>query len=215
MRDFVGRHLLFLQQIKQHAGIDCPAARSHHQTIERGEAHGGVKAPSLMQGAETRAIAKMRHHYSLPGPFRPERGEAACDIFEREPMKAVAADAALLEMPGKGKTACRRPQAVMERRIEAGDLQHVWLQGFHDPDRRQTARLVQGCERRQGFQRRERLIVDYDWTGKIAATLHDAVSHGDKPASCKIVLYPGEYIGEQAIALSLAGGAVLLEQILA
>jgi hypothetical protein len=41
------------------------------------------------------------------------------------------------------------------------------------------------------------------------------MADGGKPVARKIVLNPGKYIREQAIALAIAGGATFLEQLLA
>src|SRR5437899_10194375 len=168
-----------------------------------------------MQGAEARAIAEMRHRRAFLCRLRRERGEAARDVFEGEPMKTVAADAALFKMPGDGKAARRRRQVVMEGGIEAGDLRQPRLQRSHRPDRCQTARLVKGRKRYQCFQRRESLVGDHDGAGKIAPAMNDAMAYGGKSTPCEIILDPSKYIGEQAVALSLAGGAALLEQLLA
>ena len=84
----------------------------------------------------------MRHYCSFSHPFGSKRGEATGDVFERQPMKPVAANAAFFKMSGKGKTARGGHQTVMESGIEASDLQQARLQGLHRPDRRQAARLV-------------------------------------------------------------------------
>src|SRR6185312_7296359 len=143
MLNIIGRHFVFLQQIQYYAGIDRPAARSHHEAVERSEPHGGVETFALVQRAQACAVAEMRHHRAFLHPSRPECGQTTRDIFEGESMKSVATDAALFVLPWDGKATRRRGQPMVEGGVEACDLREPRLHGSDRPDRREAAGLVQ------------------------------------------------------------------------
>ena len=55
--------------------------------------------------AKARAVAEMGDHGALGRKLRRDVGEPACDIFERQAVKAVAADAALFIASRNGEAA--------------------------------------------------------------------------------------------------------------
>ena len=65
--ELLRRQAALALQIKQDAGIDRPAARAHHHTVERREAHGGIDAPAIAHRAEACAAAEMRDNGSFTG----------------------------------------------------------------------------------------------------------------------------------------------------
>ena len=59
MLDVLGAHALLGQEIEHDAGVELAWARSHRQTVERGEAHGALDALPGVDGAHGGAAAEM------------------------------------------------------------------------------------------------------------------------------------------------------------
>src|SRR5206468_5469348 len=101
-----------------------------------------------------------------------------CDIFEREAVKSVAADAALLIAIRNGEAARRRPQTMVESGVETSDLPQRRPDRLDGVDRRETERLVQRRQRRQRFKLRVDIFRQFGRTGIVRAAVDDAMAYG-------------------------------------
>ena len=68
----------------------------------------------------------------------------------------------------------------MKGRVEARDLQDFGLHGSDRPDGQEVVRLVQRCERDQGFQIGDHVIVDGHVRVVSRAAMHDAMADRDR-----------------------------------
>ena len=127
-------------------------------------------------------------------------------------MEAVTADAGVLEAPRNREAPDRRPETMMEGRVEAGDLAKLGPERADRTHRRQAARLVQRRERRQRVQRGNARVGDGDRLNEIAPAMDHAMAHGGERAASKIVIEPCQDIDEQAGAILVGRRAVRLVQ---
>ena len=94
----------------------------------------------------------MGHDHSSLRDVRRNLRQARRDVFVREAVKAVAADALGVEMLGDRVVVGDGGVLAMEGRIEARDLGQPRPVRHHRPDRRQIVRLVQRRERDIAFE---------------------------------------------------------------
>src|SRR5450631_521903 len=93
-------------------------------------------------------------------------------------MKAIAADALIMQPARQREHRCDSRLRVVEGRVEAGDLRQGRVQPRHRLDRRYGMRLMQW---RQGYelaQARDDLFVDQSGSGETASAMDHAVSCG-------------------------------------
>jgi hypothetical protein len=64
------RHAALALQVEKYAGIDRPAARTHHHPIEWREPHGGIDAAAVAHRAEAGAAAEMGNDNPFAGEIR-------------------------------------------------------------------------------------------------------------------------------------------------
>ena len=89
----------------------------------------------------------MRDHDSAVGNFRRDLAEPPSDVFVRQAVKSVAANALRIERVGNGEAVRHFRMAAMEGGVEARDLQHLWLPLQDRFDWRQVVWLMQRGER--------------------------------------------------------------------
>ena len=53
--------MVFLHKMQEHTGIQRPAARAHHQTVNGGESHRARDTSAIPDGAQAGAVAQVRH----------------------------------------------------------------------------------------------------------------------------------------------------------
>ena len=103
-------------------GSSWPGRRPHRKTVKRGETEGALDALAARDCAHGGAAAKMRDDHSSSGDFRSQQGQTVGDIFVRQAMKPVTADAFSVELIGKSVAIGDVGVAAMESRVEAGHL---------------------------------------------------------------------------------------------
>ncbi len=135
--------------MEDRAGIDVAAARAHHQTFERREAHRGVDGLAVIDGAYRAAVAEVTGDELVGrGGGRVHLPELPGDIAMRDAVEAVAPDLLLGQVfVGQRVGVSVRRQRVVERRIEHRDLRNVRKVLAGGADAFEVARIVQ---RREG-----------------------------------------------------------------
>jgi hypothetical protein len=110
--------------------------------------------------------------FAMSGATSAKRG----DVFIREAVKSVAADALGMEMLRDRIVIGDGWVLAMEGRIEARDLGQPWPVHHDRPDRRQIVRLVQRRERDIAFEAAENLLRDNNRLIEFRASVHDPVA---------------------------------------
>jgi hypothetical protein len=100
-------------------------------------------------------LPQMRDNDAPGGETERDLAPAARDVFIAKAMKPVVADTRVLVFPRQREARGDRRHCVMKGGIEAGDLRQARPQRHDRSHRRETMRLVQGCQRRQCLQRRQ------------------------------------------------------------
>ena len=152
MLDLVGAHALLGQEIEHDAGVELARARSHRQAVERGEAHGAFDALAGVDGAHGGAAAEMGDDHAALRNVGRQLRQPARDVFVGQPVKAVAADAFLVEALGQRVAVGNFGMAAMKCRVEAGDLRKLRLSLQQSADGAEIVRLMERRERREGLQ---------------------------------------------------------------
>ena len=137
------------QQVQQQARIEGAAAASHHQALQGREAHGGVEAEAIADGAEGAARPQVATDQSQGPLAREALGHHLADVLVVEAMEAKAAQALLPPGGGDRVGGGRGGQAAVEGGVETGRLGPGRLPLGKPADRRQGRGVVQ---RRQGHQ---------------------------------------------------------------
>ena len=117
--------LLALQQMQQHAGVERAAARAHHQTVERGEAHRRGDAAQSAHRAEARAAAEVRDDRAPARGVAVALGERDRHVLVGQAVKAVAPHAAFPQGMRQRATSARPAAACGESGVEARHLRQV------------------------------------------------------------------------------------------
>jgi hypothetical protein len=93
-------------------------------------------------------------------------------------MKAVAADALIMETARQREHRCDVRLRMVEGRVEAGDLWQRRMQPRHRFDRQDGMRLMQRRQRNERAQSRDDLCIDQCGSREAVSTMHHAVSGG-------------------------------------
>src|SRR5699024_9551510 len=67
-------------QVEVDRGVDVPGAGAHHQTFERGQAHGGLHRPVAEHGGGRGPVAQVHDDLAQPGDVAALRGQQAGDL---------------------------------------------------------------------------------------------------------------------------------------
>ena len=145
MLDLVGAHALLGQEIEHDAGVELPWTRSHGQAVKCREAHGALDALAGMDRAHRGAATEMGDDHAALRNVRRQLRQLARDVFVRQPVEAVAADAFLVEAlrqrvavgdlrDGRGERPCRNRRleeaaAVFAASVRMGPRLFGWWRG--------------------------------------------------------------------------------------
>ena len=164
-------------QVAHGSRVDGAAAGAHHDAVERGEAHGGVHALAVLDGAQGSAGADMAHD-DLASLAVGHLGDLLGDVTVAGAVGAVLTDVQLVaDVLGQG--------------VSLGDLGHVEVEsGVVDRDVGQVGILLQAVLNNVGLgvvvQRRQRsdladlgedVLVDEGGIAEVPATLNDTVTN--------------------------------------
>jgi len=166
-----------LQQVQQHAGIQRAAARTHHQAVQRGKAHGGGHAHPALRGAQAGAVAQVGHDHAA-APAHGLRVQHRHDVLVGQAMEAVAAHALLAQRTRQREGVVHLGHVGVEGGVETGHLRQLGESSAELADARQVVRLVQRRERIEARQLFQHLVGHVHAVGVFAAAMHDAVRHG-------------------------------------
>ena len=120
--------------------------------------------------------------------------QARRDVFVREAVEAVAADALGMEMLRDRVVIRDGGVLAMEGRIEARDLGQPRPVRHDRPDRRQIVWLVQRRERDIAFEAAENLVCDYNRLIELRASMHDPVADRNRVDVTFIAKPPGRRV---------------------
>ena len=187
-------HALLLNEVEHNARIDLAGAGAHRQSIERRKAHRALDALPVLQRAHGGAAAQMGHDDPFLRNVRRNLRQARRDVFVREAVEAVAADALGMEMLRDRVVVGDGGVLAMEGRVEARDLGQPRLVQHDRPDRSQIVRLVQRREGDIAFEALENLLRDNNRPIEFRASMHDPVADGNrvdvtfiaKPPACRV-----------------------------
>ena len=116
----------------------------------------------------------------------PDAARASCsrqhrgDVLVRQPVEAVAPHAAVSDRRRQRERLRQGRRGLVERRVEARDLDQIGTSFGDRANRQQVVRLVQGREGHELGERVERGRVDAHRRRVDAAAVHHAVTHGDQ-----------------------------------
>lgn len=168
-------------QVAHGSRVDGAAAGAHHDAVERRQAHGGVHALAVLDGAQGSAGADMAHD-DLAGLAVGHLGDLLGDVAIAGAVGAVLTDVQLVaNILGKG--------------VGLGDLGHVEVEsGVVDRDVGQIGILLQAVLDNVGLgvvvQRRQRgdlanlgedVLVDEGGITKVPTALNDTVADALDP----------------------------------
>ena len=131
-----------------------------------------------MHRAHRRAVAQVGDDDAALRRCRVFCQQLVADRFIGQAVKAVAADALLVQRLRQREALVDLRLRAVESGVETGDLRHGRegrARGLHP---RQVVRLVQRRQRLQRRHRGEDGVVDQHRPGKGRAPMHDAVAHG-------------------------------------
>ena len=178
-----GVHAVMLHHVQDDAGIDRPAARSHHQAVDRGEPHGRRDAAAVLHRAQARAVAQVSEDDPPVGKLRRELLQARSEELVGEAVKSIAANAFLREAPRQGERLRQIGLGAMEGRVEAGDLRYL-RRGHHDrTDGGEVMRLMQGRERLEFGEVVEHGLGHPHRRGVVETPVDHAMTEGDNRPS--------------------------------
>ncbi len=164
--------------MKDHPRIERAAACPHEQTIKGGEAHGGGDRPSVLEGAEARAIAEMGDDHPPAGAVGIEFPQPGRDVFVGQAVEAVTAYAGVVKAAGQAEHLGEFRLGAVERRVEAGHLGDLRRRLGDGADRREVVRLVERGQRDQFGQLFDDPRIDPHGRGEADAAVRDPVSDG-------------------------------------
>ena len=149
----------------------------------------------------------MRHDGAAGGGAHIDRGQQVRDVFIRQAVKAVAAQAGLGQAPGQCKCLSQRRLPGMECGIEAGHLGQFGRARRDRPDSSEIVRLVQRRERHQARERIEHRGVHPHRRGKLNPPVDHAMAGGEQTLSTQPLLEPVEQEPCGALVPGLRRGA--------
>lgn len=117
----------------------------------------------------------MQHHHTAGQcriALRHDRG----NVFVRQTVESVAADAACGDVPRQRKRLFDGRPRVMKGGVEAGNLWQIGRAGQDGSDRRDVVRLMQRRERNQRFQRTQYVRIDPHRSDVALTAVHHPVS---------------------------------------
>src|SRR5262249_7313060 len=136
-----------------------------------------------MERAHRGSAAEMSHDNAALGDVSRELRQLARDVFVGESVKAVAADALLVEPLGQRVAVGDLWMAPMEGGVEAGDLGELRLPLQQGSDRAEIVRLMERRQPWQGLKPLDHSIVDKDRRAVVWTAMHHAVANRDGQAS--------------------------------
>ena len=160
-------HVFVLKQVQDHPRVEQAGARAHHQPVERSEPHCRCNTAAVFDRAQARAVAEMRDDDLAAGAFGRDPRQGRGDVFVRQPVKPVAADALRRQFARQGELLRHGRLGMVEGGIEAGDLRDARRRRGDGADRRDMVRLMQWRQRDQGLQCREHPRVDQHRAARI------------------------------------------------
>jgi hypothetical protein len=126
-------------------------------------------------------------------------------------VEAVPAHTLLVERFRDGKAVGHLRVPAMEGRVEAGGLQDLGLHGTDRPDRQEVVRLVQRCERDQGFQIGDHVIVDGHVRIVGRTAVHDTMADRNRKCPALVSPQPAPQMAERRPSIRQIGrGKTLL-----
>lgn len=138
--DLLHLHLVMRNQVRDHCRIDIAGSRAHHRSFERCHAHGGLYDLSVLDSGYADAVADMTgDDLGIFSSFH----EPIIDVIMRRPMESVSPDLILGIIGIRYRIKImRRFHALMECRIEDGNLFHLRQQFLASKDGLQIRRIV-------------------------------------------------------------------------
>ena len=76
-----GVHAVTLHHVQNRAGVDSPAARTHHQAVDGSEPHCRGDAAAVLHRAQARAVAQVSENDPPAGKLRRELLQARRQIL--------------------------------------------------------------------------------------------------------------------------------------
>jgi len=128
-----------------------------------------------------------------------EHGGLLADVLVRRAVKAVAANVPLCgDIPIDGVRRGGGRQVVEERGVEHRDLRQIGQYSAGHLDAMDGGRVVQGCQRCDGFEGGDQRVVHQRRPVQVGAAVHDAVSHGSKAEVVEAPTGVGQFVERRA-----------------
>src|SRR5208282_1837251 len=124
-------------------------SRPHHEAIDSRKPHGACDAPTILDGAKTRAVPKVRDYHAGFCEVWGDRIKAGGDIFVGNAVEAITSDPLLCVSAGDCKGLRERRLTPMKGCVEAGDLRQFRTRRADRLDYREIVRLVKRRERNE------------------------------------------------------------------
>jgi hypothetical protein len=161
--------------------VDVPAARAHHQPLQRREAHGRVHGDPAVDGREGAPPAEVTRHETQPRDVRAQvlRGAQGHVLMART-VKPVPTDPLLeIQRVRHGVGERRGGNVCMERRVEHRDLRHAREHLLRGLDAREVHGVVNRREARALADGLLHRGVDAHRQHEALAAVHHPVPHGE------------------------------------
>ena len=202
------------------AGVEIAAAGAHGQTDQRREAHGGVDALAVVDGADGGAVAHVAgDELELFDGLAHQLGAAGGDIAVGGAVEAVAADAVVLVvLVGDGVHERLAGHGLVERGVEHGNHGHVAHDVAAGLDAGDVGGVVQGREGDARLNGGHNAVVDLHGFCELLTAVDDAVADGVDllHGADNTVFGAGELLNDRGDGLGMGGhGDVLIEDGLA
>ena len=167
-------------QIVDHGGVQVTAAGAHHQTGQRGHAHGGVHHAALVHRGDGGAVAQMAGDELQTGDRLGQiLGGLHAHVLVAGAVEAVAAHAVLLIiLVGDGVHIRLGGHGGMEGGVKHGHIGQVAEHLLGGLDAHDGGRVVQGGQRAQVTDGLYHLIGDEAALLELLAAVYDAVTNG-------------------------------------
>ena len=163
-------------QVAHGSRVDGTAAGTHHDAVERRQAHGGVHALPVLDGAQRSAGANVAHD-DLAGLAVGHLGDLLGDVTVAGAVSAILADMQLVaDVLGQGVGAGDLGHVEVESGVVNRDVGQVGILLQAVLDNISLGVVVQRGERGDLADLGENVLVDEGGIAKVPATLNDAVA---------------------------------------
>ena len=179
--DLVNAHAQGIVQVEDDRRVDVTGTRTHHQTFQRGQTHGGINTFTVTDSRYRTAVAQVASDdVQLINRFVQHFCRFLSDEEVAGTVRAVTTNAVFFVQAVRQSIEVRLfRHSLMERGVE---YSHVFVfqiregfQRFCDTD--QVSRVMQRCERGGIFDALDNRIIDNHGAGVLLAAVYDTVTN--------------------------------------